>query len=148
MKSKHFRHSNHPLTMVIDRCVDAREAAGHPVSRGLVTSDLTSTVPAVVMLSEFQRLVGPKVTARLKARGYLVTDTLTWERTVDMDVTDIEFHYTVDIKAAHLSAVQARLKADRDVAKFLDAQATKLGRPVTMGEFEKQIDAIYDRHGF
>ena len=63
-------------------------------------------------------------------------------------MTDTEFEATLRIKTLNSKRVRARLVADQDVGKFLNKQAAKLGRPVTMGEFEAQIDAIYARHGF
>jgi hypothetical protein len=148
MRSRRFRYSSHPLTTAIDAAIDARKAAGHPITTGAVASDLVSTVPAALMLTEFGRLVGGRVARRLKARGLLITDSTTWDRVTDVDITDSEYHVTLDIKNLHLGRVQKRLKADRAVGAFLDKQAAKLGRPVTMGEFEKDIDGIYAKHGY
>lgn len=148
MRSKRFRRSNHPLTRVIDAAVDARKTAGSPVSTGEVVSDLLNSVPGPLMITEFGRLVGGRVNARLKARGEIVVDDKTWDRKTDVDVTNVEFGVYVGIKQSHLTHVQDRLKADLAVGKFLARQSAKLGRPVTMGEFEPEIDAIYAKHGF
>lgn len=148
MRSRRFRYSSHPLTHAIDTAIDARKAAGHPVGSGLIAGDLVSTVPAALMLTEFGRLVTGRVRARLRARGELVTNDSTWYRATDVDITDTEFHVTLRTKALHLKYVQDRLKADAAVGRFLDRQAKKLGRPVTMGEFEKDIDEIYAGHGY
>ena len=148
MRSRHFRRSRHPLTQAIDTSVDARIAAGLPVSVGLVSQDLVTTVPAALMLTEFGRLVQGRVNARLKARGQKIVDDQTWQRATDVDVTDVEFKTTVSIKAENLRRVQRRLQADQAVEAFLDAQALTLGRSVTMGEFESQIDSIYAGYGF
>jgi hypothetical protein len=148
MRSRRFRYSTHPLTRAIDASIDARKAAGHQVTTGDIAGDLVSTVPAALMLTEFQRLVASRVRLRLKARGELVVNDVTWARETDVNVTDAEFHVTLDIKSENLRRVQRRLRADRDVGRFLDRQAARLGRPVTMGEFETQIDTIYERHGF
>jgi hypothetical protein len=148
MKSKRYRRSGHPLTQAIDTSIDAREAAGHPVTTGDVAGDLVSTVPAALMFTEFARLVTGRVRARLKARGMMLSSDSTWDRKVDTDITDQEFKVTLRIKGAHIVSVQRRLAADVAVGKFLDKQALRLGRPVTMGEFEAEIDNIYARHGF
>jgi hypothetical protein len=148
VRSRRFRYSSHPLTHAIDIAIDARKAAGHPVATGLVADDLVSTVPAALMLTEFGRLVTGRVRSRLKARGELVANKATWHRATDVDITDAEFRVTLDIKALHLKRVQDRLKADAAVGRFLDRQAKKLGRPVTMGEFEKDIDGIYAGYGY
>jgi hypothetical protein len=148
MRSRRFRYSGHPLTKAIDTAIDARKAAGHPVSTRLIADDLVSTVPAALMLTEFGRLVGFRVRSRLKARGEVVVNDSTWHRVTDVNVTDAEFHTTLDIKAEHLRRVQRRLKADTAVGTFLDKQAKRLGRPVTMGEFAGEIDHIYDHHGY
>lgn len=147
MKSRHFRYSSHPLTRAIDTAIDARRTTGQPVNTGYVSSDLVSTVPAALMLTEFERLVGPRVNARLKARGEIVVDNRTWERRTDVDVTDTEFTTYTSIKREHVQRCARRLRADTAVEKFLAKQAARKGRPVTMGEFESQIDAIYARHG-
>jgi hypothetical protein len=148
MKSRRFRRSGHPLTQAIDASVDSRQALGLPVTTGQVTSDLVGTVPAALMLTEFGRLVGGRVRDRLRARGELVIDETTWERATDVDVTDQQFKVTVAIKQENVNRVTARLKAEKEIEKFLDRQAARLSRPVTMGEFEAQIDKIYAKHGF
>ena len=147
MRSKRFRYSSHPLTRAIDTSIDARKAAGSPVTTGDVAGDLVTTVPAALMLTEFRRLVGGRVRSRLKARGEMVVDDTTWERMTDVDVSDVDFKTTIKIKSQNLKYVRDRLRADRDVEKFLDKQALRLGRSVTMGEFEAQIDAIYAATG-
>ena len=148
MRSKRFRRSNHPLTRVIDAAVDARQAAGSRVSTGMIVDDLLHSVPGPLMITEFGRLVGGRVNARLKARGEIVVNDLTWDRRTDVDVTDTEFSVYAGIKQSHVDGVLRRLKADRDVERFLNRQAAKLGRSVTMGEFEAEIDGIYAKHGF
>lgn len=148
MKSKHFRYSSHPLTRVIDAAIDARKTHRSPVTTGLIVSDLLASVPGPVMITEFGRLVGGRVNARLKARGEVIVDDTTRNRKTDVDVTDTEFTVYVSIKQDHLDHVQDRLKADKDVGRFLKRKAGSLGRPVTMGEFEQEIDAIYAKHGF
>ena len=87
------------------------------------------------VITEFGRLVGGRVNARLKARGEIVVDDKTWDRKTDVDVTNVEFGVYVGIKQSHLTHVQDRLKADLAVGKFLAKQSAKLGRPVTMGNY-------------
>lgn len=148
MRSRRFRRSGHPLTQAIDTAIDARKAAGHPVVTRMVADDLVSTVPAALMLTEFSRLVRGRVRDRMKARGEFVTDDSTWERATDVDITDIQFHTTLRIKDLNVQRAQDRLKADTAVGVFLDKQAKRLGRPVTMGEFEGEIDHIYAHYGY
>lgn len=148
MRSRRFRRSGHPLTRVIDAAVDARKATGSPVATGLIVQDLLASVPGPLMITEFGRLVGGRVNARLKARGEIVVDDRTWDRKTDVNVTDVEFSVYVGIKQAHLGHVAARLKADRAIERFLAKEAAKAGRPVTMGEFEPEIDGIYAKYGF
>lgn len=148
MRSKRFRYSKHPLTQIIDAAIDARKNAGSRISTGEVVGDLLKTVPGPLMVTEFKRLVGGRVNSRLKARGEVVIDAKTWDRKTDVDVTNVEFDAYFGIKQSGLLHYQDRVKADADVKKFLNRQAVKLGRPVTMGEFEPQIDGIYAKHGF
>lgn len=148
MRSRRFRNSRTALGNLIDQAVENRETAGSKVSTPLIVGDVVSAAPAVVMLSEFGRLLGPRVNARLKARGLLVVDEQTWERHTDVNVTDSEFKVTTRIKYENLERCRRRYRADRDVEKFLNRQAARLGRSVTIGEFEAQVDAIYTRHGF
>jgi hypothetical protein len=147
MRSRHFRNGRSPITVAIDAAADHRTATGQPRSVGLIASDVVMTLPASIMLTEFEKVVKPTVSARLKARGDMLVSTQTWHRKTDMDITDTEFHVTLDVKEHHHFFVTKHLKADRQVGKFLDQKAKQLGRPVTMGEFEAEIDKIYASHG-
>jgi hypothetical protein len=147
MRGSRWRYSKHPLTQCIDAAIDRRKLKGLPCSVGTVSDDLVTTVPGPLMITEFRRLIGGRVNARMKARGELIVDDLTWERKTDRDVDDLEFSMTVKVKTDNLKAIAKHLAAERAVEKFLRKEAAKLGRRVTMGEFEQQIDAIYAKHG-
>jgi len=148
MRSKRYRRSGNVITAAIDRAVDHRLAHGLPVVTRLVAHDVTLTLPAAVMFAAFETLLGQRVRTRLKARGLLVVDDQTWERTVDTDVTDVDFKVTRKVLDEHIAACVRRQRADRQVEKFLDSEAAKLGRPVTMGEYQAKIDKIYASHGY
>ena len=148
MRSLRYRRSRHPLTTIIDAAIDARIAAGHTITTGLIANDLVSTVPAALMLTEFGRLIGDRVRTRMRQRGLMLTNDKTWDRKLDVDITNAEFGVTVDVKANHVLDCQARLKADRAVKRFLDTQAAKQGRPVTMGEYQRDVDRIYASYGY
>lgn len=147
MRSNRFRRSGHPLTRAIDAAIDARRLTNQPVTTGLIASDLVSTVPAALMLSEFGRLVGSKVRIRLKARGELPIDSQTWMRKIDQDINDLEWSGYVGIKRANFDAVRRHLRADEAIGKLLTKEATKLGRRVTLAELEGQINKVYAHHG-
>jgi len=147
MRSQHSRRGRTPLTQAIDQSIDNRKATGQPITTSLVAGDLIHTVSVGLMISLFTRLVTSPVRARLQARGLILVNDQTWDRTTDVNVTNAEFHVTLNVKEHNLFFVTKHVKAARAVAKFLDAQAARLGRPVTMGEFAKQVDAIYATHG-
>ena len=147
MRSRRWRRSSHPLTTLIDTAVNARQASGLPITTGAIVNDVMSAVKASTMFATYASMLGPRVRARLVARGLRVVDDTTWVRETDVAVDNVDFATAIAVKVAHINHVRRWLKADQDVQKFLNRMAARLGRNVTVGEFEKQVDAIYERHG-
>lgn len=59
------------------------------------------------------------------------------------EITAAEFAAYAQVKQDHIRYLRRRLRADREVEQYLAHQSARLGRPATMGEFERRIERIY-----
>lgn len=145
---KNHRRPSHPIMQKIDDAIDFHEAHKISVDVDAITSNAAGRISGKAMLIYFDQLLSDWVRRRLGARGYLVSDELTFERKLAVEMTSSEFGNQVLVKEANERAIKARLKADHAVQKFLGAERLRLGREVTIGEFLPQVEKIYARFGF
>lgn len=141
--------ARHPVTVRIDDAVSLLQRYGQPLTidnivtnakQKLTYSDFSSEEACEAMI----RLRAP---GRLKALGLSIVDSETYAREEFEECTDEQFAERIEVKERNVRHVQRHLAADRAVAEFLAAKHEQHGRPVTVGEFLSEIDAIYAEHG-
>lgn len=145
MKSKRFNNSSHPITRIIDRSIESRQKSDRELSVTTITDDVARRVPMHVIHQYLPNLLRELVRLRMVQRGLYIADDVTYERKTDINMTDEEFAAQVRVKNRNVRRARRALRLDRNVRDFLADQARLKGRSVTMGEFEKEIDAMYER---
>lgn len=146
MRRKHRRPTN-PVMRKVDDAIDYLETKGKTIDVAAVADNAAGRLSARTLSQWIETLLTPLARRRLVARGYMVSDDDSLERSAWVEMGVDEYDAAIRVKTDNRDHVERHLKADRAVRKYLDTQRQALGREVTAGEFEDKVVAIYERYG-
>lgn len=147
MSKKKNRRPRNPIMRKMDDAIDwVKNGGGDPDVQSVVANAINR-----ISVGEFTgyaaMLLAPPARQRLIQRGYKITDSETFERAELWEMGTDDYAELIKVKKQNVDDVSRHLAAERAVRKYLVTQENKLGRPVTAGEFEDKVVAIYERHG-
>lgn len=149
MAKKKTGRPRHPVTTRIDDAVDLIERVGGDVTLPavMINAEKTITLADWKPGEPQKEALQMRVYRRLRDRGYVISDTDTrirksfWGATVE----ELEAQQKIKVEAAEFDG--ARLRADEQVIRFLQAKRDELGYEVYPGLFAEEIDRIYRMNG-
>jgi hypothetical protein len=144
---KKNRRPRNPVMRVIEDSIESLVAQGAALDTEAVTNRAANHMRVGVLTSHMEMLLTPFARRRLVERGYMVTDSEEFDRAHWTEMGPEDYEQQEKVQAEHREAVAKHLRATVAVRKYLSAKEADLGRPVTAGEFEGKVVAIYDRYG-
>jgi hypothetical protein len=132
------------MTKLIDRAIKAVEQAGSPMTPTNVKSKVNlSHLTVAEAVDALKRELEWRVGHRLKAKGYIIGDTVTRERVRFANAALSELEEQGVVLAEHEDAVTRRNIAWTQMIAFLQAKQSSLGTPVTPAMFQADVERIY-----
>ena len=144
---KRWNRSNNPRTVALDAAIDARKAAGLPLTAGAVARDAAGLMPVGVLIPMLHTLLLPFAGRRLKQRGELIVNDTTWLRKERPQITTAEFAIQVNVKQVNLDRVSNWLDAENEILAHMKKVEAQRGKTITMADVEDFVGRTYEKYG-